>query len=62
MAWPRLKHNLAVRRNKESIDDNIADAPHWIVFRHHRYPENLLNHRPVNLLAVVQGYLTHSTH
>jgi hypothetical protein len=62
VAWPKLEHSFAVRRNKgKHVDSDIADLPRAVVIGHHRYPAKLLSQHPVDLLVIERGYLKHPT-
>jgi hypothetical protein len=48
----------SIRRNKERVDQGLADEPGRIIFGHHRYPKKLLQELPVDLLIVERGHLS----
>jgi hypothetical protein len=57
LAWSKLEHRFSVRRDKERVDQGLADAPGKVFFGHHRYPQKLLQKLPVDLLIVERGHL-----
>ena len=57
LAWSKLEHRFSIRRDKEKIDQGLADAPGRVIFGHHRYPKKLLQELPVDLLIVERGHL-----
>jgi hypothetical protein len=58
LAWPSLKHVFSVRRNNVNLPSPAGvTAPPKIIQGVHRYPPNLLNQHPVDLLVVDQGSL-----
>jgi hypothetical protein len=61
MAWPKMLHKFAVRRNDERVDGNLMGPPQKVVYGHHRYPTRLLKITPVDLLIIERGYLKKPT-
>jgi hypothetical protein len=38
LAWPKMEHRFAVRRNKEQVDGSLGTPPARVIFGHHRFP------------------------
>jgi hypothetical protein len=61
LAWPKIEHRFAVRRDQEQVDGSLGTPPPRVIFGHHRFSANLLNTTPVDMLVVERGHLTQPT-
>ena len=55
-AWPALTHVFSVRRHGDKVESPEVADPKHVYQGHHRYPHEMLNRHPVDLLAVEMGY------
>jgi hypothetical protein len=56
LAWPSLQHVFSVRRNEVELPPPLGSPTKPRILQGvHRYPPNLLNQQPVDLLVVDQG-------
>jgi hypothetical protein len=56
LAWPRMKHQFSIHRDKEQVDGDLGRPPQKVIIGHHRYLPKVLAKSPVDLLVIKRGH------